>query len=50
MMEIPAAIFDWLRKNGRDVARCAKALERIAEELAAIREEMEADREKEESE
>ncbi len=43
MLELPAGVWRFLDAHGKDIARCAKALERIAAELKAIREELEKD-------
>lgn len=40
MMQLPAAVFDWLKANARDIKRLADGIERIADELAAIRREL----------
>jgi hypothetical protein len=47
MLELPKGVWEWLTKNTRDLARIAKALEKIAEELARIRAALEHDDRKE---
>jgi hypothetical protein len=49
MIELPRGIWRWIADNGRDMARVARALEKIAEEIARIRAAME-DEEKEDRE
>ena len=44
MFELPRGVWRWLSTNARDLARIAKALEKIAEEIARIRAAMENDR------
>ena len=44
MFELPRGLWHWLADNARDLARIARALEKIAEEVARIRATLEADK------
>ena len=43
MIELPRGLWNWLADNNRDLARIARALEKIAEEIGRIRATLEAD-------
>jgi hypothetical protein len=43
MIDLPKGAWDWSSANARDMARIARALEKIAEEAACIRAAMEDD-------
>ena len=47
MLELPKGVWKWIAANARDLARIARALEKIAEETAHIREVLEDDDQKE---
>ena len=48
MLELPRGLWRWLAENARDLARIARAVEKIAEELAHIRAALEDNRKEDE--
>ncbi len=47
MLELPKGVWAWIAANTKDLARIAKAAERIADELAEIRKALQDDDQKE---
>ena len=45
MLELPKGVWKWLADNASDLARIAKALEKIAGEIVRIRRTLEEERE-----
>lgn len=48
MLDLPKGVWEWISRNGRDVARVAKALETVAHELQQIRKALQENDDREE--